>query len=133
MPPLLSARTCWRAGWALLGLGLALFAVSDPVAAALFDGQGPGAPGRVLYGVLSALTYAAIPGGLVLLVGSLVVRHVEDLTVALARSGAIEAPTVGRPDVARTRGRAVDASADLDDGSWGDVQDHVVDHEPGVR
>lgn len=126
MPPLLSARTCWRAGWVVLGLGVVLMAASNPIATTLFDGQGPGPLGGILYSVLNAATFVTLPGGAMLLVGSVVLRHVERLTGALVASGTIEArfvPPSQQPG-GRTLGDALDLDDDLDD---------VVDHEPGVR
>lgn len=126
MPPLLSSRTCWRAGWAVLGLGVVLMAASNPVARALFQGQGPGALGDFFYSVLSAATFTMLPAGAMLLVGSVVVRHVERLTGALVASGTIEALSASPSEHpgGRTPGGAVDLDDDLDD---------VVEHEPGVR
>ena len=75
------------------------------------------------------LSLAAVPAGLALLVASVVLRRVEQLTAALVASGAVEAPVAAPPDLApaRTSGRALGDGVDLDGA------DDVVDHEPGVR
>lgn len=126
MPPLLTARTCWRAGWVVLGLGVVLLVASNPIATVFFDGQGPGPLGSLLYSVLSAVTYTTLPAGTMLLVGSLVLRHVERLTDALVASGTIQA----LPAPSRGVERATDGDVGLDD-LRGDAD--VVEHGPGAR
>lgn len=130
MPPLLGARTCWCAGWAVIGLGVVLIVVSNSVASSIFVRQGPGTLAQTLYLGLNAVVYMMPLAGMVLLIGSLVLRHVERLTGALVDSGVIEAPAP--PHGAEHRpGRRTDGDVDLHD--LHDDLDGVVEHEPGVR
>lgn len=130
MPPLLGARTCWRAGWVALGLGVVLMAASNPIASVIFRGQSPAALGGLLYSVLTTVTFVTLPGGAMLLVGSVVLRHVERLTDALVASGTIAAPAPAH-GVERRPGRTPDGDVDVDDLRHG--LDDVVEHEPGAR
>lgn len=122
MPPLLSARTCWRAGWAVVGLGPAITILQD----ALFNtvissGDDFGAPSVRILSAVGTIALLAVPAGLALLAASVVVRHVERLTAALVASGTIQAP----PPVRVERPRA--------DGDLDETDAFVVEHEPGVR
>ena len=121
MPPLMSARTCWRAGWVVVVAGVVVSAVLNLLASTLLAGPSVGSL-IWLYTVTNLLTLAAIPAGLALLVASVVLRRVEQLTAALVASGTIEDSAAGQ-DVEPAPERTPDGDVDLD----------VVDHEPGVR
>ena len=130
MPPLMSARTCWRAGWVVVLAGVVVSGAASLLSAALLSrAPSVGSVSIWVSTVANLLSLAAVPAGLALLVASVVLRRVEQVTASLVASGVIEVPAAALtdPGPAGTRGRALDDVVGLDGA------DDVVDHEPGVR